>query len=137
MSAAQSLPEPAAAPAPARPQAAALPPGTVPMPLSEILAVAREYVDASRYDAAERLLGHILAANPRHGETLHLKGYIAFKRNKGEEAAALMEQGLKAGANQPRQLCNLGEVYRLIGRLDEGLAMTRRAQALAPTDSVA
>jgi hypothetical protein len=133
MSAAQSLP--ARAPAPAA--APALPPGTVPMPLTEILTVAREYVEAARYDAAERLLGHILAHNPRHGETLHLKGYIAFKRNKGEEAAALMEQALAAGAGQPRQLCNLGEVYRLIGRLDEGLAMTRRAQALAPTDAVA
>jgi Flp pilus assembly protein TadD len=133
MSAAQSLPDPTQM----RPPAMALPPGTVPMPLTEVLTVAREYIDASRFDAAERLLGHVLAANPRHGETLHLKGYIAFKRNKGEEAAALMEQGLKAGASQPRQLCNLGEVYRLIGRLDEGLAMTRRAQALAPTDAVA
>jgi Flp pilus assembly protein TadD len=131
MSAAQSLP--ALAPAQAKTPA----PAMVPMPLNELLAVAREYVDAARYDAAERLLGHILAANPRHGETLHLKGYIAFKRNKGEEAAALMEQGLRAGASQPRQLCNLGEVYRLIGRLDEGLAMVRRAQAMTPTDAVA
>ncbi len=132
MSAAQSLtPQPMAQVAPA------LPPGTVPMPIGEILTVAREYVDASRFDAAERLLNHVLASLPRHGETLHLKGFIAFKRNKGEEAAALMEQALAAGAGQPRQLCNLGEVYRLIGRLDEGLAMTRRAQALAPTDAVA
>jgi len=137
MSAAQSLPARAPASAPAAAPAPALPPGTVPMPLGEVLTVIREYVDAARYDAGERLLGHILAHNPRHGESLHLKGYIAFKRNKGEEAAALMEQALAAGAGQPRQLCNLGEVYRLIGRLDEGLAMTRRAQALAPTDAVA
>jgi len=135
MSAAQSLPVPQSVPAPAA--VPALRPGTVPIPVGELLVVAREYVDAARYDAADRLLGHILAAQPRHGETLHLKGYIAFKRNKGEEAAALMEQGLAAGASQPRQLCNLGEVYRLIGRLDEGLAMTRRAQAMAPTDAVA
>lgn len=118
-------------------QAAAPRPGTVPIPVGELLAVAREYVDAARFDAAERLLGHVLAAAPRHGETLHLKGYIAFKRNRGEEAAALMEQALAAGAGQPRQLCNLAEVYRLVGRLDEGLAMVRRAQALAPTDPVA
>jgi Flp pilus assembly protein TadD len=130
MRAVQSLPT-AGAPA------AAQRPGTVPIPIGELLVVAREYVEAARYDAAERLLGHVLAAAPRHGETLHLKGYIAFKRNHGEEAAALMEQGLAAGAAQPRQLCNLAEVYRLVGRLDEGLSMVRRAQALAPTDPVA
>jgi hypothetical protein len=43
---------------------------------------------------------------------------------------------MTVGATQPRQLCNLAEVYRLLGRLDDGLAMTRRAQALAPTDAV-
>ena len=109
----------------------------VPVPLAELLAVAREYVDAARYDAAERLLGHILAAAPRHGEMLHLKGYIAFKRGRSEEAAALMEQALAAGASAPRQLCNLAEVYRLIGRLDDGITLVRRAQAMAPTDAVA
>ena len=111
-------------------------PATVPMPIGEMLAIVREYIDAARYDAAERLLGHILAASPQHGKSLHLKGYIAFKRNRSEEAAALMEQGLAAGAAAPRQLCNLAEVYRLLGRLDEGLALVRRAQALAPADAV-
>ncbi len=124
MSAAQKLPAPAAAPA------------AVPIPVAELLTVVREYIDASRYDAAERLLGHVLAAAPRHGESLHLKGFIAFKRNRGEEAAALMEQAMEAGAGAPRQLCNLAEVYRLLGRLDDGLKMIRRAQALAPTDAV-
>ncbi|MDA8251677.1 MAG: tetratricopeptide repeat protein [Rhodospirillales bacterium] len=109
---------------------------SVPVPIAELLGVVREYVDASRFDAAERLLGHILAASPRHGESLHLKGYIAFKRNRNEDAAALMEQGLAAGAAAPRQLCNLAEVYRVLGRLDEGLALIRRAQGLAPSDAV-
>jgi thioredoxin-like negative regulator of GroEL len=138
MSAAPSLVPPALPPPTLPPPApaGALPPGTVPIPLTELLTVAREYMDAGRYDAADRLLGHSLAANPRHGETIHLKGFNAFKRNRIEEAAVLMEQALAAGATQPRQLCNLAEVYRLLGRLDEGLAMTRRAQALAPTDAV-
>ena len=109
----------------------------VPVPVAELLAVAREYVDAARYDAADRLLNHILAAAPRHGEMLHLKGYIAFKRGRSEEAAGLMEQAMAVGAAAPRQLCNLAEVYRLIGRLDDGVKLVRRAQALAPTDAVA
>jgi Flp pilus assembly protein TadD len=109
---------------------------SVPVPVAELLAVVREYIDAGRYDAAERLLGHVLAADPRHGESLHLKGYIAFKRNRSEEAAALMEQALAAGASQPRQLCNLAEVYRMLGRFEEGLRLIRRAQGLAPTDPI-
>lgn len=109
---------------------------SVPVPIAELLGVIREYIDASRYDGAERLLGHIIAATPRHAEALHLKGFIAFKRNRGEEAAALMEQALAAGAAAPRQLCNLAEVYRMLGRLDDGLAAIRRAQALAPSDAV-
>ena len=109
---------------------------SVPVPIAELLGVIREYIDASRYDGAERLLGHIIAATPRHAEALHLKGFIAFKRNRGEEAAALMEQALAAGAAAPRQLCNLAEAYRMLGRLDDGLAAIRRAQALAPSDAV-
>jgi hypothetical protein len=109
---------------------------TVPVPISELLVVAREYVDASRFDAAERLLGHVLATLPNHAETLHLRGYIAFKRGNGEEAATLMEQALAAGARSARQYCNLAEVYRLIARLDDGLVMVRRATALAPMDPV-
>jgi hypothetical protein len=118
-------------------RAAAAPlPAAVPVPLSELMAVVREYVDASRFDAADRLLGHILAVAPQHGEALHLKGFIAFKRNRTEEAAALMERAMASGAAAPRQLCNLAEVYRLLNRLDDGLMLVRRAQALAPTDPI-
>jgi hypothetical protein len=126
MSAALAMSRPAAAPAVAN----------VPVPIGELLAVVREYVEASRYDAAERLLGHVLTVAPQHGESLHLKGYIAFKRGRHEEAAQLMEQAMAGGAAAPRQLCNLAEVYRLLNRLDEGLALIRRAEALAPTDPV-
>ncbi len=109
---------------------------SVPVPVSELLVVVREYIDASRFDAADRLLGHVLAGAPRHGEALHLLGFTAFKRGQPEEAAMLMEQALSVGAAAPRQLCNLAEVYRLLGRLDDGLMAVRRAQALAPSDPV-
>ncbi len=112
------------------------PAAAVPVPVSELLVVLREYIDAARFDAADRLIGHILAGSPGHAEALHLLGYNAFKRDQPEDAARLMEQALAAGAAAPRQLCNLAEVYRLLGRLDDGLAAVRRAQALAPTDPV-
>ena len=109
---------------------------TVAVPLAEILAVAREYVEASRFDAADRILGHVLRAVPRHAEALHLSGFIAFKKNRLELAAEKMEQALAAGAQAPRQLCNLAEVYRVLGRIDEGLAAIRRAAVASPSDPV-
>ena len=109
---------------------------TVPMPVAELLVVAREYIDASRFDAADRLLGHILAGPAIHAEALHLSGFIAFKRKRVEQAAALMERAMAAGAQAPRQLCNLAEVYRVLGRVEEGLRLVRRAAALAPADAV-
>ena len=114
--------------------AAAVP--TVPVPLAELLAVVREYIEASRFDAADRLLGHLLAAQPRHPEALHLSGFTAFKRGRITQAAEIMEQALAAGANAPRQLCNLAEVYRILGRIDDGMSAIRRAAAMAPTDPV-
>ncbi len=106
------------------------------IPTAELLVIIREYLDASRLDAAERLLGHVLDGDPRQPDALHLSGFIAFKRGRVEQAAELMERGLQAGAGATRQLCNLGEVYRLLGRVDDGLALVRRAAALAPTDPV-
>ena len=108
---------------------------SVPVPMAELLAVAREYIDASRFDAADRLLGHALTGAPTHAEALHLSGFVAFKRRRVDEAAALMERALAAGAQAPRQLCNLAEVYRVLGRVEEGLRLIRRASALAPTDA--
>jgi tetratricopeptide (TPR) repeat protein len=111
------------------------PPPLVTVPLPEILVIAREYVDAGRYDAAERVLGHVLGCTPQHAEALHLKGFIAFKRGQIAEAAELMEAGIAAGGASASQLCNLGEVYRMLGRLDDGLAIVRRAAAIAPMDA--
>jgi hypothetical protein len=105
-------------------------PATISMPVADIVMAARDYVGAGRYEAAERLLGRLRAALPRHAEALHLSGVIAFRRKRFAEAAALMEQAAAAGGVVPRQLCALSEVYRRLGRLDDGIATVRRAQAL-------
>ena len=111
-------------------------PATTPLPTGELLAIVREYLETLRFDAADRLLGHILADDGGHPDALHLSGFVAFKRGRTEQAAALMERALAAGAAAPRQLCNLAEVYRMLGRIDAGLALVRRAAALSPTDAV-
>jgi Flp pilus assembly protein TadD len=107
---------------------------TVPVPATEIFAVATEYVEANRLDAAERMIGHILAVTPSQPDALHLKGLILFRRGKVAEAGALMERSIAEGGVKSAHFRNLSEVYRLQARLDEAVLAARRAVALDPAD---
>ncbi len=109
-------------------------PPSVSIPVNELFTIATEYVEAGRLDAAERLLGHILASMPRQTDALHLKGLIAFRRHNLPEAVALMELALQSGPAKGAHLRNLGEVYRLLGRLDEAVVACRRGAAMDPAD---
>ena len=106
----------------------------VPVPAGEIFAVATEYVEAGRLDAAERMLSHILVVAPSQSDALHLKGLIAFRRHKIGDAALLMERSIAEGGIKSTHYRNLSEVYRLQVRLDEALVAARRAVALDPAD---
>lgn len=106
----------------------------VSVPLSDLLAIVHEYIGAGRFGAAERLLAYALVGSPNQAEALHLRGFIAFRQGRMGDAAKLMEAALAAGANLPRQLCSLAEVYRILGRLDAGISLARQASAVAPTD---
>jgi hypothetical protein len=109
-------------------------PGTVPVPVGELLRIAGEYERAGRIEEAGRLLDHILAALPNQGDALHLAGIVAFRRGSPSRALELMESALRHGIDTPLYLRNICEVYRTLGRLDEALAAARRATTLAPTD---
>lgn len=109
----------------------------VPMPAGEVFAIATEYVEAGRLDAASRLLGHILATTPGHAEALHLSGLIAFRRGRTAAAADLMERAARAGAVESAHLRNLIEVYHHLGRLDDAADVARRSVASNPTDALA
>ena len=107
---------------------------TVPVPVGEVFAIAQEYIDANRLGAAERMLGHILGAAPGHPDSLHARGLIACRRGRLDQALALMERSIEAGATRPVHWRNISEVYRLLGRLDDALAAARRAVTLDPAD---
>jgi len=106
----------------------------VPVPIAEVYAIAQEYIDASRLDAAERMLGHILGPLPNHPDSLHAKGLIAYRRGRLDQAVTLMERGIAAGGTRPVHWRNISEAYRLVGRLDDALAAARRAVTLDPAD---
>ncbi len=109
-------------------------PAAVPVPVGEVFAIAQEYIDANRLDAADRMLGHILAAAPDHAEALHARGLIALRRGRMQQAVTLMERGLAADPSRPLHWRNISEAYRLLGRLDDALASARRAVTLDPAD---
>ena len=134
MQATTTAPPPTAQPIPPPARPAAPPVAVIPVPAGEVFTIATEYVEAGRLDAAERILGHILAVAPAQPEALHLKGLIAFRRGKTDDAAGLMERSITEGGNKSAHFRNLSEVYRLQAKLDQALAAARRAVALDPAD---
>jgi tetratricopeptide (TPR) repeat protein len=109
-------------------------PGTVALPTADVLQFASEYERAGRLADAQRLLSHILDAEPNQGDALHLAGIVAFRHGDLATALGLMERSLQHGVDTPLYLRNICEVYRTLGRLDEALATAQRATALAPAD---
>jgi hypothetical protein len=108
--------------------------GTVPLPLGEVLRIADEYERGGRFDDARRLLDHVLAADPKEPNALHLAGIVTFRLGDPERALDLMQRSLACGIDTPLYLRNICEVYRVLGRLDEALETGRRAIVLAPAD---
>jgi tetratricopeptide (TPR) repeat protein len=104
------------------------------VPISEVYAIAQEYIEAGRLDAAERMLAHILRPLPNHPDSLHAKGLIAYRRGRLDQAVTLMERGIATGGTRPVHWRNISEAYRLVGRLDDALAAARRAVMLDPAD---
>ena len=121
-------------PAPAPVPAARPGPLTVPVPAAEIFTIAHEYLEAGRIDAAERMIGHVLATMPNQPEALHTKGLIMFRRGRIPEACELMERSIQLGGGKSTHYRNLSEVYRMQCRLDEAVIAARRAITLDPAD---
>ncbi|HEX4507533.1 MAG TPA: tetratricopeptide repeat-containing glycosyltransferase family protein [Alphaproteobacteria bacterium] len=109
----------------------------VSLPVRELMQVAHEYEVAKRFDDAERLLGHVLKANPEHAPALHLMGVVAFRNGRKAQALALMEKAITLGVDTPLYYRNIGEVYRTLGRHPEAGAAARKSVELNPGDPLA
>jgi hypothetical protein len=109
---------------------------TIPVPLAELFTAAVEHERGGRFADAERLLGHILAAEPEQADALHLAGIVAFRRGRPGEALDLMRRSLDHGTDTPLYWRNICEVLRVEGHLDEALDAGRRAVRLNPDDAV-
>lgn len=108
----------------------------VPLPLEDLLSLARRLEAEKDYSLADRLLLRALAVAPDQPDALHLSGIVAFRLGRRDEALAKIERAIQHGPDIRLYLRNISEVYRALGRSDEALASARRAVALAPNDPV-
>ncbi|HEX6441231.1 MAG TPA: tetratricopeptide repeat-containing glycosyltransferase family protein [Stellaceae bacterium] len=134
-----ALPEIPAGPMPVQAQPApevtsAEPPASAADRLLQLMQVAGEHETAGRLAEAHAVLRHVLTEAPSHHPALHLLGIVAFRQGDGTEAARLIEQSIALAPTVALYHRNIGEIYRVLGRLDEALIAGRRAAALAPDD---
>jgi tetratricopeptide (TPR) repeat protein len=102
--------------------------------IAQLMQVATQHEDAGRLDDAQNVLSHVLTEAPLHHPALHLMGIIAFKKGNAEESAQLIERSIALSPTTALYHRNIGEIYRVVGRLDEALVAGRRAAALTPED---
>jgi Tfp pilus assembly protein PilF len=107
---------------------------SVPVPASEAIQIACEYLHSERLDDAHRLLSYVLAAAPCESEALHMAAIIAIRKRQFEEACVLIERAIEHGIETQPYWCNLSEVYRRLGRLDDAVIAGERAVAAASAD---
>jgi len=100
--------------------------------LAGMFAGALRHHQAGRLHPAELLYRQVLAANPRHADSLHLLGLIADQAGFRDQAEALIRRAVTAGAGEARYHCSLGNIVVKQGRLDEAAACYRTAIGLKP-----
>ena len=96
------------------------------------LAAAVHHHEAGSLAEAEALYRRILAAQPDHGEALHLLGVLHLQAGDAEAAAASMRKAVAADRRNAAFHADLGVALMGAGRAAEGLASLRRAVKLEP-----
>ena len=105
--------------------------------LEQALRIAEQHHAAGQLQQAEVLLRQILQARPKHAFALHLMGVIAHQVGKTELAVQLIGQAITSLPTVSQFHSNLGEMCRILKRLDEAMLHGQRAIALDPGSSTA
>lgn len=87
---------------------------------------------AGEFAAAEQLYRAILARDPRHADSLHLLGVLAYQRGQHPNAIALIGQAIALKDDVPFYHNNRGLALRELGQIDAAGADYERALALKP-----
>ena len=111
---------------------AAQPAGPSPASVREIFAGAVQFHHAGRLAEAEQLYRRVLSAEPRHADSLHRLGVIAYQAGQYDAAVELIGKALAQNASAAPYHGHLGLVLGALGRWDEAIAASRAALRLDP-----
>jgi tetratricopeptide (TPR) repeat protein len=109
----------------------------VPPAIQSLYAAAMRHLQAGRREEAERLLQQVLAAEPRHADSLHLLGVIGGQTGRHAWAADMISRAIAINPRHVSYHSNLGVALRQQGRLDEAIASFRAALDLRPDNAEA
>jgi predicted O-linked N-acetylglucosamine transferase (SPINDLY family) len=98
--------------------------------VSDVLEIAIEHHRAGRLQQAEALYRQILQAEPNHPDALHFLGVLAYQAGQHDSAIRYIIQAIAHNGQVASFHNNLGEVYRVQGKLGEAMFHYRQALAL-------
>lgn len=91
-----------------------------------------------KYDASEKLLRKLIQVKPDHAHAYNALGYSLLERNvRTNEAVLLVEKALQLTPDDHAIMDSVGWGYYRAGRLDESVAMLRKAYAGNPDPEIA
>ena len=93
---------------------------------------ALQHHQAGRLNEAERLYRQNLAVNPRHADSLHLLGMIAYQVGRHDVAVELISKAISINAKLAFYHSNLGLALTGQGKLGAAISCFRQALALEP-----
>ena len=98
----------------------------------QAFSIAIQHHNAGRWQQAEEVYRKILAAEPRHAETLHHLGLLAnqFGHADGE---SLIRQARAIDPSLASAYSNLGHIVQCKGRVQEAIELCRRGVELNPS----
>ena len=105
--------------------------------LQPVFAEAVQRHQAGCAKEAERLFRRVLTIDPRHADSLHRLGFIAFQSGRHDQAISLITRAIENNPGEASAHSNLGIVMYHQGRLDEAVACYREALAINPAFSQA
>src|ERR1700742_1795115 len=102
------------------------------MTVQQAFALAQQHHQAGRLAEAEALYRQILAVKPNDAEAWHLLGIIGLQSRRFEFAAELIGRAVTLDASSAEAYSNLGEAFRLVGKLDDAVTAFRQALSIQP-----
>ena len=102
-----------------------------------MLSEAAQSIDRLDYDRAERALTGAEALAPSHPETERLRGLLAHRRGRHQEAEAIYRRVLDANPKDATVIGQYGDLRADAGDVDGGLMLLRHATTVAPDDPAA